>query len=146
MTIQNNTHIKRKALKGRKKVFMDALLSTLGNVTQASKISEINRDCHYVWKRTDPNYVLWLEELKNVNTDFADSCLKKAMKNGNAACIIFYHKAQLGWQEKQYVEHKVDQINQVSIKVVDPTDEDAIEKIKADERKKIMNEMQEDGG
>ena len=106
---QSTKKTKKRALTGRKKVFFDALVSQVGNVSQAERTVlnttglKIPRDTHYYWKEKDPNYKAWCDDLPELEVDFYEAALKKAAQNGNVAAAIFGLKCkgkERGWVEK----------------------------------------------
>lgn len=87
---------------------LEALEKCLGIVSDAAKVAGIDRTTHYRWLNDDPEYKAAVEELDNVSLDFAESCLFKQMKEGNAASIIFFLKTKgrgRGYIERANVDH-----------------------------------------
>ena len=91
----------------RKKDMIEALKSSLGVVTTASKKANIERTTHYKWLAQDDKYAEQVEAIKDIALDFAESQLHKRMQNGSDTAIIFYLKTQgkkRGYIEKQQIE------------------------------------------
>lgn len=87
---------------------LEALQSSLGVVTTASKSVGIARQTHYQWLNEDEDYRAAVEELSEVALDFAESSLFQQIKNGNTVATIFYLKTKgrnRGYIER--IEHRV---------------------------------------
>jgi len=125
--IQNTTNIKRTKLVGKKKLFYEILCVTLGNVSEAEKRTNICRSTHYDWLKHDPNYKLWIDDLNDNNLDFAESCLKKLMKEGNVTAIIFFLKTKgkiRGYIERTELEF-TKEFPEVKINIIYPEKKEA---------------------
>ena len=99
--------MKKKKLRGRKKLMIEALGSELGVVTTAAKKAKIHRDTHYEWIKTDPNYKAWVIAIPELVLDFAENALLRKIKSGNVPSIIFFLKTKgksRGYVEKQEIE------------------------------------------
>ena len=106
----------------KKDAMLQALTSTLGNVTEAAEKIGINRKTHYEWLKDDPEYSAAVASLKNVALDFAESQLKKLMEGAerqalthdgevvtikdapNTSAVIFYLKTQ--GKQREYIERQ----------------------------------------
>lgn len=116
----------------KKDAMLQALTSTLGNVTEAAEKIGINRKTHYEWLKDDPEYSAAVASLKNVALDFAESQLKKLMEGAerqalthdgevvtikdapNTSAVIFYLKTQgkqRGYIERQELSTEIKSIN-----------------------------------
>ena len=116
----------------KKDAMIQALTSSLGNVTEAAEKIGIRRETHYAWLKDDAEYSAAVASLKNVALDFAESQLKKLMEgaerqaltqNGeivtikdapNTSAIIFYLKTQgkqRGYIERQELSTEIKSIN-----------------------------------
>ena len=111
------TQTTQKLTKKKKQlIFLEALKSTLGNVTaairkvkQESHIS-VGRKTHYNWIEGDAWYEQAVNELPDLEVDFYENALNKLIQSGNPAATIFALKAKgkkRGWIEKteQSIEH-----------------------------------------
>ena len=74
----------------RKKAFIEALTKAMGNITTAEKISNIPRDEHYKWLKTDENYVKEYNGIKDITDDFVESKLFQLINECNPQMIKFY--------------------------------------------------------
>ena len=116
----------------KKDAMLQALTSTLGNVTEAAEKIGIARKTHYEWLKDDPEYSAAVASLKNVALDFAESQLKKLMEGAerqalthdgeivtikdapNTSAVIFYLKTQgkqRGYIERQELSTEIKSIN-----------------------------------
>lgn len=78
----------------KKKTFIEALTKSLGIVTSASKMTGIDRDLHYIWLNSDPEYKKAVESIKDIAVDFAESKLHQNIQSGDTSSLIFYLKYQ----------------------------------------------------
>ena len=100
--------VKKKALRGKKKIMIEALMDQLGVVTAACKQTGISRQTHYRWLNEDANYKIWADEVPDLCLDFAENSLFGLMREGNIASVIFYLKTKgkkRGYIEKTEIEH-----------------------------------------
>ena len=116
----------------KKDAMIQALTSSLGNVTEAAEKIGIRRETHYAWLKDDAEYSAAVASLKNVALDFAESQLKKLMEGAerqalthdgeivtikdapNTSSIIFYLKTQgkqRGYIERQELSTEIKSIN-----------------------------------
>ena len=98
----------KKALRGKKKLMIEALTSQLGVITAACLQVGISRETHYRWLRESENYKLWVEELPELTLDFVENALLKQIKEGNITSIIFFLKTRgkaRGYIERTEVAH-----------------------------------------
>lgn len=78
----------------KKKAFLAKMESTLGNITASCKAANINRCTYYDWMEKDAKFRKAVEGLAEANIDFAESCLKQQIKDGNTTATIFYLKTK----------------------------------------------------
>jgi hypothetical protein len=116
----------------KKDAMLQALTTSLGNVTEAAAAVGMSRETHYDWLKNDPEYNAAVASLKNVALDFAESQLKKLMEGAerqalthdgeivtikdapNTSAIIFYLKTQgkqRGYIERQELSTEIKSIN-----------------------------------
>jgi len=116
----------------KKDAMIQALTSSLGNVTEAAEKIGIRRETHYAWLKDDAEYSAAVASLKNVALDFAESQLKKLMEGAerqalthdgevvtikdapNTSAVIFYLKTQgkqRGYIERQELSTEIKSIN-----------------------------------
>ena len=105
-----NLHLTKKhgfrALRGKKLAMINALITTMGNITAAAKKAEVPRYIHYEWLIKDADYKRHYEMLPDMQVDFYESALNKLVTEGNPAAVIFALKAKgraRGWIERQDV-------------------------------------------
>ena len=116
----------------KKDAMIQALTTSLGNVTEAAEKIGIRRETHYAWLKDDPEYSAAVASLKNVALDFAESQLKKLMEGAerqalthdgeivtikdapNTSAIIVYLKTQgkgRGYIERSELSTEIKSIN-----------------------------------
>lgn len=86
----------------KKKAFLAKMESTLGNITASCKAANIARSTYYEWMEKDPKFAAAVNELAESNIDFAESCLKQQIKDGNTTATIFYLKTK--GKSRGYIE------------------------------------------
>ena len=130
--IEPNSEEPKHNLTIKKDAMIQALTTSLGNVTEAAEKIGIRRETHYAWLKDDAEYSAAVASLKNVALDFAESQLKKLMEGAerqalthdgeivtikdapNTSAIIFYLKTQgkqRGYIERQELSTEIKSIN-----------------------------------
>jgi hypothetical protein len=107
-------------LKGKKKAMMDALVTTMGNITAASKKVGISRFSHYEWLESDPIYAKHYEAIDDMEVDFYRTALQKLVQEGNVTAAIFGLKTKgkkRGYIERQEIEQTGTVHNKLQIEV-----------------------------
>lgn len=111
----------------RKTTFINALKETLGNVTEASKLTGIQRDTHYRYLKDDPEYKLQVEEIANMVFDFVESNLYRQIGKGDTPAMNLYFRysptaKRRGWQQNLDITSGGDklQIPAINISIVPP--------------------------
>ena len=87
---------------------IQALGSTMGVVSEATKLVGIDRATHYKWLNSDDDYKAAVEDSADVAIDFAETALKGQIEQGNITAIIFYLKTKgkkRGYIERQEIHH-----------------------------------------
>jgi len=84
------------------KAMIDALEQSLGIVTTACKMVDIDRQTHYNWLREDEDYKAAVDSIQDITLDFAESQLHKQIKDGEVTSTIFYLKTK--GKKRGYVE------------------------------------------
>lgn len=90
-----------KTLANKKKA-LDALKSTMGNVTAACTAADINRRNFYKWREDDAEFDQAVKDISESAIDMGETALMKQIQDGNTACIIFFLKTR--GKERGYVE------------------------------------------
>lgn len=97
-----------------KEDFIQALRKTFGNVSDAAARVHISRKTYYDWLKRDKRFAEQCAEVSEGVIDFAESALKKLIREGNPSAIIFYLKTK--GKERGYIEYKrVESENTVAI-------------------------------
>ena len=84
------------------KKMLKALEKTLGIVSHAAKIADVDRSVHYDWMERDEAYRKKVEDICEIKLDFVESALHKNIQSGDTTAIIFALKT-LG-KKRGYVE------------------------------------------
>jgi hypothetical protein len=86
----------------RKEEMIRALESTLGIVSAALKMVDMNKNMHYRWIKDDEEYAAKVKEIQNVTLDFVENQLLKQIREGNTQATIFYLRTK--GKERGYIE------------------------------------------
>jgi hypothetical protein len=92
-----------------KKALLEALEKSLGIVTTACKIVNINRTTFYKYLKEDNTFAQQVRQLDNVVLDFVESQLHRQIKDNNTVATIFYLKTKgknRGYIERQEITGK----------------------------------------
>lgn len=98
--VQDLTEIQIKAL--------EVFESQGANVTAACKAVGISRQTFYHWSDNSDTYKRKVHEIRESMIDFAESSLKKQIKDGNTSATIFFLKTigkSRGYIERQEIKH-----------------------------------------
>jgi hypothetical protein len=91
----------------KKRAMLEALEKSLGIVTTAARIAEVDRTSHYRWLEEDPEYKEAVRLIGEQTIDFAESHLHKLIKSENPAAVIFFLKTKgkaRGYVERQEIQ------------------------------------------
>lgn len=106
-----------------KKKLVEALESTLGVVTSACKVAEVNRSTFYEWYKNDEEFAKQVDSIGDMAIDFAESQLHKQIREGNSTSTIFFLKTK--GKKRGYVERQeLDLSGTVSIPIINWTEDD----------------------
>lgn len=92
----------------KKKSFIEAMKSNLGNITKACEALGISRQTYYNWLEDE----VFKSEIDNIGEyvlDFAEHSLFKQIQENNTTATIFYLKTKgkhRGYVEKQEHDHR----------------------------------------
>lgn len=84
----------RLSAKVKKRIFLEALERSLGNVLAAERATGIKRDNHYDWIKNDEDYKKAIEELPDKALDFAEGKLMKLVDEQHPTAVIFFLKTK----------------------------------------------------
>jgi hypothetical protein len=91
----------------KKKMMIDALKKTLGNVSAAASQVGISRNTHYDYLKSDNNYRKEVDSISEMAIDFVEGKLFESIQNGSDTAIIFYLKTKAkarGYIEKTTID------------------------------------------
>ena len=95
----------------------------MGNASEASRVTGIRPQYHYMWKLIYPEYQAGCESVTNTMLDIAESQLFKHIRSGNLTAIIFYLKClgkPRGYVDRVLVDNgQLVTANQLNINVSD---------------------------
>ena len=91
-------------LKGKKKAMMEALITSMGNITTSAKKASICRLTHYDWLEKDEVYRQEYESLDDMECDFYRTALHQLVKEKNVTAVIFGLKTK--GKHRGYVERQ----------------------------------------
>lgn len=89
-----------------KEAVLEALNNSSGIVASACKAANISRFTFYKWYNEDEEFREKVDDVRELQKDFAEALILKKMKEGDTTMIIFYAKTQMkdrGYSER--VEH-----------------------------------------
>lgn len=99
----------KKKLSIKQRAMIEALVTTLGNVTASVKKVGISRQLHYEWLDKNPEYKKEYEAIDDMECDFYRTALHRLVKDGNPAAIIFGLKTK--GKHRGYIE-RTETVNQ----------------------------------
>lgn len=99
----NNDTVQERMAKAKLDV-LEQLSNCNGIVASACKAAGISRYTFYEWKKTDPDFAEKVEDIMELQKDFAEALILKKMKDGDTAMIIFYAKTKM--KDRGYVERQ----------------------------------------
>lgn len=91
----------------RKEAMLQALRKTLGIVSTAARLAEIDRTTHYLWMKEDPDYAKAVRELDDYVIDYGEGKLFGLMEADNPQAILFFMKTRgknRGYTERTEIE------------------------------------------
>ena len=122
---------------------LDAMVHSLGNVSEVCNKLNISRTTFYNYYNNDIEFKGKVDDIKNIALDFVESKLIGKIKEGDIVAILFYLKTQgkkRGYIERQETELTIQQ--PVVIDWSEPIQE--VEEVKAIEIKEDNKESNEE--
>lgn len=92
----------------KKLAVLDAYDKSLGNVSVACQTAGISRQTFYMWKHEDEAFAERVNEIDESQIDFAETMLKKNIREGKETSLIFYLKTK--GKERGYIEKSEQEI------------------------------------
>ena len=96
----------KRTQEGKKKL-LAALEMSLGIVTEACEKADVTRSRHYAWMNDDAEYKIAVDNIDSKFIDFAETSLKKQIKEGNTTATTFFLRTRgrkRGYNEKQEID------------------------------------------
>jgi hypothetical protein len=109
----------------KKELMIQAMKSSLGNISGSTDQVGINRNTHYNWMKSDPEYAQAIKDCLERSIDFAEASLMKNIQDGNTTATIFYLKTKgknRGYIERQEITG-ADGTRMFEVKVIRDVDE-----------------------
>lgn len=127
------------AIEQVKNNLIDAMIQSLGNVSEVCNKLNISRTTFYNYYNNDIEFKEKIDDIKNIALDFVESKLIGKIKEGDIVAILFYLKTQ--GKKRGYVERQETELTIQSPVVIDwsePIQE--VEEVKAIEIKEDNKE------
>jgi len=86
----------------KKTAMIEALIQSLGVVTDACKKVGIARKTHYEWYNEDSEYHKSVDDISEIALDYVESALHGRITKGDTTAIIFYLKTR--GKKRGYIE------------------------------------------
>jgi hypothetical protein len=77
-----------------KRLLIEAMIKSMGVVTQACKMANLDRGTFYNYYNSDPEFKKACDECQDIALDFVESRLMKQIESGDTTGIIFYLKTK----------------------------------------------------
>lgn len=77
-----------------KERYLEALKTTLGNITEACNLTKINRMKYYYWIEHDDKFKQDCADVEKLQFDFVENALMKKIKQGSEPSIHFFLKTK----------------------------------------------------
>jgi len=90
----------------KKAAVLKALDTVTTNITEACKISGVERRMYYIWRQDDPDFRLKCDEILEKEIDWVENELKNQIASGNTTATIFYLKCKA--KHRGYIDHQID--------------------------------------
>lgn len=113
---------RQEIIEANKTKMLELLKANCGNVSDACSNLGISRGTHYLWMNNDAEYAKAVDDINEANIDFAESQLRKSIKEGDITSIIFFLKTKgknRGFSER--VEQKIEAKTEISGTNIDIT-------------------------
>lgn len=108
-TMRKDDETRARRIAEQKKEVLEALAKNSGIVASTCRACNISRFTFYKWYHDDSEFAEKVDDVKELQKDFAESLILKKMKEGDTTMIIFYAKTQMkdrGYTERQELTGK----------------------------------------
>ena len=124
MKKSNSTEINSLSIK--KKAFIEAYISSFGNITKSCRKSSIDRGTYYNWINKDEDFAKAISEIepKEMLVDLAEDALVQNIKSGSTPEILFLLKTlgkDRGYIEKIQTEDTTKKDIEITVEIVFPS-------------------------
>lgn len=94
----------RKRIAEKKNEVLAKLNEHSGIVASSCKAAGISRVTFYQWCKDDPDFKEKVDDVMELQKDFAEALILKKMKDGDTTMLIFYAKTKM--KDRGYVERQ----------------------------------------
>lgn len=91
----NNEATIEERVRKDKELFLEALSGTKGLVRPACRMTGIHPSTYYRWLNEDASFKDKVEDVKELQKDFAESLILKKIEEEDTTMLIFYAKTQM---------------------------------------------------
>ena len=100
----NNEATIEERVKKEKGAFIEALNGAKGIVRPACRLTGVSHSTFYRWYNEDPEFHDKVDDVKELQKDFAEALILKKIEDGDTSMLIFYAKTQM--KDRGYTERK----------------------------------------
>lgn len=100
----NNEATIEERVKKEKGAFIEALNGAKGIVRPACRLTGVSPSTFYRWYNEDPDFRDKVDDVKELQKDFAEALILKKIEDGDTSMLIFYAKTQM--KDRGYTERK----------------------------------------
>ena len=100
----NNEATIEERVRKEKSAFLEALDRTKGIVRPACRLTGVSPSTFYRWYNEDPDFHDKVDDVKELQKDFAEALILKKIEDGDTSMLIFYAKTQM--KDRGYTERK----------------------------------------
>ena len=100
----NNEATIEERVRKEKEAFLAALDGTKGIVRPACRLTGVSASTYYRWYNEDPDFRDKVDDVKELQKDFAEALILKKIEDGDTSMLIFYAKTQM--KDRGYTERR----------------------------------------
>ena len=104
LALKNSLDVRRLHREENKNFFLEIFEKSACNISVACKKLNISRTTFYQWREQDSNFAEEMHNLIEAEKDYAETTIKKFMREGNLTATIFFLKTQC--KDRGYVERQ----------------------------------------
>ena len=104
LALKNSLDVRRLHREENKNFFLEIFEKSACNISVACKKLNISRTTFYQWREQDSSFAEEMHNLIEAEKDYAETTIKKFMREGNLTATIFFLKTQC--KDRGYVERQ----------------------------------------